>query len=85
MSSKLAAQLEEADTQKEIDKVMSSHEKDMTRILEKLDGQRQRQKDELMRRLAAKRKAQEMTMRNRHKQEASGADWIFARPEFIYF
>ncbi len=48
---------------------MANHEKEMAHVLEKLDGQRQRQMEDMLKRLAQKRKAQELAMRARHKQE----------------
>ena len=71
MSARLAAKLDGADTPAEVERIMASHEKEMSRALDKLDSGRARQVQELRRRLATKRQAAEASMLARQQQEVS--------------
>ena len=48
---------------------MSSHEKEMSRALDKFDSAKQRQVEDLRKRLAEKRQVAEANMKSRHQQE----------------
>ena len=69
LSSKPAAQSEDAVTVEKIDKIIGSHEKERARVLEKSDGQRQHQTEDMLKGLAQRRKAQVEATRAKHKQE----------------
>ncbi|XP_006824590.2 uncharacterized protein LOC100375297, partial [Saccoglossus kowalevskii] len=73
MSSKLASQLDGDLSQSEVDRIMSDHEKELAALLARLDGQKQRQTQDLRDRLAQRRKQKEKTLREKHVKEAEEA------------
>ncbi|PIK33904.1 hypothetical protein BSL78_29274 [Apostichopus japonicus] len=65
--------LEKASTQEEVDRLITEHDKRVADTLEKLEGSKQRQMQDLLQRLAQKRNQSEAAMKRQHKQEAEEA------------